>query len=77
MKSLAMNYSDMEVAPSKAPNYPSVRISAKSIPELKKATIDSTGKMVVEYKVKGISRYGNGDIEISLDLMSGELQGDK
>lgn len=72
MKSFAKNLSE-EVAPSKEPYYPSMRVSAKSVPKLKNATIDSTGYMIVEYRVKEISQYGNGDIEINLDIEKGAI----
>ena len=76
MKSLAKNRSDMEV-PEKAPWYPSITVKQNALPGLKSAKVDDTGTMLVEYKVMGVSKYGNGDIEVSLDLIKGELTKDK
>ena len=72
MKSLAKNSSSMEVG-IKVPYYPSITVKQNTLPGLKSAKVDDTGTMLVEYKITGISKYGNGDIEVTLDLIKGEL----
>jgi len=72
MKSLAKNRSTIEESP-KEPYYPSMVVPQKSLPGLKNAKVDDTGYMLVEYKVKGVEKYGNGEITVSLDILKGKI----
>jgi len=60
-----------------SPIYPSMNLKAAVMPGLGKSAFGDTGMMVVEYKVTGINSYGDGDIDISLDITKGKLVGYK
>lgn len=74
MKSLARNLEAIEAKASSEPYYPSITVTAKTMPELKGADVGDKGKMIIEYCVKGIHKYGNGETEINLDLEQGEIE---
>jgi len=75
MRSLArnMNAEVAGVPSNKEPWYPSLTINEDVLPELKGCNVGAKGKILVEYCVKGIHKYGNGEIEYNLDLEKGDI----
>jgi hypothetical protein len=71
MKSLARESGAMEVG--KEPWYPSITVTEASMKELRGSKVGDKGKMLIEYCVKGVHQYGNGDIEYNLELEKGDI----
>lgn len=71
MKSMAMKPAGPMEA--EAARYPSVRIEEKTMPGLKGKTVGDKVMLKMEACVKGVSKYGNGDTEYSLDIEKGMM----
>lgn len=56
-----------------APSYPSFTVTEKMFPELGKSAFGDKGKMLIEFEVTGVNKYGDGDLEIRLDCKSGDI----
>ncbi len=48
--------------------YPSIRLTEKQLPMLKDKKIDAQITLVIDANIKGIHKYGNGDIEYDVEL---------
>ena len=71
MKSLEMNHDAMEISTAKRKYYPSLSISAKTIPEL--ADLKDGETCIIKLKVKKTGSHSNNNhTTVNLDAMSGE-----
>lgn len=72
MKSMAKNQKEVALE-SKAPYYPSLTLDVKQMPELKGADIDDKVMILINAKVSGINKYGNGEHSVSLQMIEGDI----
>lgn len=54
--------------------YPSVRMEEKQMPGLKGKTVGDMVMLKMHAVVKGVSKYGDGDTEYSLDCEKGMME---
>lgn len=56
-------------------SYPSISVELKQMPQLKGKDVGDEISLVVKAKIKGISKYGDGDTNYSLDLVEYKVKG--
>jgi len=55
-------------------SYPSIRLEEKQMPMLKGKTVGDAVMLKMHAVVKGVSKYGDGDTEYSLDCEKGMME---
>jgi hypothetical protein len=74
MIDMGRKMSSMEVGPSKnEKSYPSVSIDMGKMKELKDCKMGDEVMMMMKCKVVGMSKYGNGSENCSLDIIEAEI----
>jgi hypothetical protein len=77
MKDMGRKMDIMEAGPSKnEKSYPSVSIDMGKIKELKGCKMGDEVMMMMKCKVVGMSKYGNGSENCSMDIIEAEITKD-